>query len=348
MSAAGRLTAAWYRAALTPATALGTPLSLAFGALAATRRALYGHGVLARHRMPVPVVVIGNITVGGAGKTPLVRALAAALRAGGHRPGIVSRGHGGRLAGPHLVGGGDTADDVGDEPLLLAADGTPVAIGRDRVAAARHLLAAHPDIDVVLADDGLQHYALARDVEVAVVDAARGLGNGWLLPAGPLREPASRLGRVDAIVLNASTSAADARIADPVPVDAAPGIPRFAMRLVPQPWRRVVDDAVVADPAPFPPGTVHAIAGIADPARFFDTLERLGIDFVPHAFADHHRYTGADLAWPGARAILMTEKDAVKCRRIGDDRMAWLPVHADIDAALVTLIEDRMHGSQAA
>jgi len=348
MSAAGRLGAAWYRASLTPATALATPLSLLFGGLAATRRALYRNGWLAGHRIGVPVIVIGNITAGGAGKTPLVRALAEALRARGHRPGIVSRGHGGRLAGPHLVVAADIADDVGDEPLLLAADATPVSIGRDRVAAARHLVAAHPDVDVILADDGLQHYALRRDVEVAVVDAARGLGNGWLLPAGPLREPARRLDRVDAIVLNAAAPGAGVAAADPLPAGTAPAVPRFTMRLVPQPWRRVVDDAVVAAPSALPRDAVHAIAGIANPARFFDTLRGLGLDFVAHAFPDHHRYRAADLAWPGARAILMTEKDAVKCRRIGDDRMAWLPVRAEIDAALVTLIEDRMHGSQAA
>jgi tetraacyldisaccharide 4'-kinase len=172
------------------------------------------------------------------------------------------------------------------------------------------------------------------------------LGNGWLLPAGPLREPAHRLDRVDAIVLNAA--AAGAAPSEPLPAGTAPAVPRFAMRLVPQPWRRVVDDAVVAAPSALPREAVHAIAGIANPVRFFDTLRGLGLDFVAHAFPDHHQYRAADLAWPGARAILMTEKDAVKCRRIGDDRMAWLPVRAEIDAALVTLIEDRMHGSQAA
>jgi len=346
MSVAGRFGAAWYRTSLTPATALATPLALLFGGLAATRRALYRNGWLAANRIAVPVIVVGNITAGGAGKTPLVRALADALRARGHRPGIVSRGHGGRVAGPHLVVAGDSADDVGDEPLLLAADATPVSIGRDRVAAARHLVTARPDVDVILADDGLQHYALRRDVEVAVVDAARGLGNGWLLPAGPLREPARRLDRVDAIVLNAA--AAVASPTDPLPAGTAPPVPRFTMRLVPQAWRRVVDDAIVAPPSSLPRETVHAIAGIANPARFFDTLRSLGLDFVAHAFPDHHRYRAAELAWPDARAILMTEKDAVKCRLIGDERMLWLPVRAEIDAALVTLIEDRMHGSQAA
>jgi len=216
------------------------------------------------------------------------------------------------------------------------------------VAAARHLVSAYPDVDVILADDGLQHYALGRDVEIAVVDAARGLGNGWLLPAGPLREPAGRLERVDAIVLNAAASGAGAQRRDALPAGAAPTVPRFAMRLVPQPWRRVVDGAIVAAPSALPRDAVHAIAGIAHPARFFDTLRGLGLDFVAHPFPDHHRYTRADLDWPGAQAILMTEKDAVKCRRIGDERMAWLPVRAEIDDALVTLIEDRMHGSQAA
>ena len=344
-----RLVDAWYRAALTPLTASVTPLAVAFGVVAAARRQLYRHGLLARRRVGVPVVVVGNVTVGGAGKTPLVRALVASLRARGHRPGIVSRGHGGRLSGPHVVQGGDEADDVGDEPLLLAADGTPVAVGRDRAAAARHLLGAHPGIDVIVADDGLQHYALWRDVEIAVVDGARGLGNGWLMPAGPLREPATRLCRVDAVVVNT----VDAQSSPPSPIAGAPpgaaaAVPRFAMRLVPQPWRRVAGGGAVPDLAALPPGSVHAVAGIANPARFFALVARLGIAATPHPFPDHHRFVAGDMAIPGARAILMTEKDAVKCRRIADERMFWLPVHAEVDAALVTLIEDRMHGSQAA
>ena len=314
--------------------------------LVAVRRGLFRAGILRAHRLPVPVIVVGNINVGGVGKTPLTRALAEQLALRGRKPGIVSRGYGGSNVAPRAVVRGDDPGVVGDEPPLYAEAGLPVWIGHDRVEAARGLIRSHPACDVIVADDGLQHYALRRDVEVAVIDAARGLGNGWLLPAGPLREPARRLDRVDAIVLNAAATVVAP--ADPLRSGAAPTVPRFTMRLLPEAWRRVVDDAVVAQPSSLPREAVHAVAGIANPARFFDTLRGLGLNFVAHPFPDHHRYRAVDLAWPGARAILMTEKDAVKCRLIGDDRMLWLPVRAEIDAALVTLIEDRMHGSQAA
>jgi tetraacyldisaccharide 4'-kinase len=370
MRFAERLAAAWYRPTLTPLTALLVPAALLFAVAVAARRALYRLGVLRVKRVGVPVVVVGNVTVGGTGKTPLVRALVGALQARGWQPGIVSRGYGGSAAGPRQVVVGDDAAQVGDEALLHACGGVPVVVGRDRVGAARHLLAAHPRTDVIVADDGLQHYALGRDVEIVVIDALRGFGNGWPLPAGPLREPASRAGSATLRVRAGSTppDAADSR---GMPADAAsrieagsdarearaapPRTPRpgagprdFAMTIAPMPWRSVRGDKAAPDWSLLPRGTVHAVAGIAHPQRFFDLLRTLGIDAVPHAFADHHRFDAADLAFPGARAVLMTEKDAVKCARIADDRMFWLPVRAEIDAALVTLVEDVLHGSQAA
>jgi tetraacyldisaccharide 4'-kinase len=299
------------------------------------RRALYRAGWLRTTHFPVPVVVVGNVTVGGTGKTPLVRALALALRANGRHPGIVSRGHGGRVSGVRLVAPGDDAALVGDEPLLLAAD-APVAVGVDRVAAARALLGEHPEVDVIVSDDGLQHYALGRNAEVVVIDAQRRFGNGCLLPAGPLREPAARALRADARVYAGPSN--DAALADGDSV----------MRLEPLSWRPLVEGVAVPDLAALPPHSVHAVAGIAHPQRFFDTLAGLGIRAVTHAFADHHAFTRADLAFPEARAILMTEKDAVKCRRIADEGMFWLPVRAVIDPALVARIEDRIHGPKAA
>jgi tetraacyldisaccharide 4'-kinase len=285
--------------------------------------------------LPVPVVVVGNVTVGGTGKTPLVRALVQALRARGRQPGIVSRGHGGRVSGVRIVLPSDDAAIAGDEPVLLAAD-APVAVGADRVAAARALLAQHPEVDVIVSDDGLQHYALGRSAEIVVIDAQRRFGNGWLLPAGPLREPMSRARRADVRVYSG------VREGDVTPADGT------AMRLAPLPWRALAVGVGVPELGALPDGSVHAIAGIAHPERFFELVARLGVQCIVHAFPDHHAFTAADLAFPDARAILMTEKDAVKCRRIADERMFFLPVRAVIHPALVARIEDRIHGPEAA
>ncbi len=337
MSLADRLAASWYASRPTPLAALLWPLSRAFGAAASLRRALFRAGVLAVTRLPVPVVVVGNITVGGTGKTPVVIALAAALAARGWRPGIVSRGYGGTNTAPRAVKPGDDPRAVGDESLLLAATGFPVWIGRRRADAARSLLTAHPECDVVIADDGLQHYALGRTVEIAVVDAIRELGNGLLLPAGPLREPPSRLADVDMVL----------RLV-------APGSSRIgsgnghAVTLEPLPWRNLVRPDAVADPAAWRAGEVHAIAGIGNPQRFFDLVRASGVSAVCHALPDHHRFSPGDLAFPDAVAILMTEKDAVKCAPFADARCWALPVRARIDAPLIAKIEDKLRGSQAA
>jgi tetraacyldisaccharide 4'-kinase len=204
------LTRAWYAPQPTLLAQLLRPLSWLFGGVAALRRAAYRHRLLPEARLPVPVIVVGNITVGGTGKTPLVIALAEALRARGRRPGIVSRGYGRAGHGVRAVRIDDDARDTGDEALLLAASGAPTWIGADRAAAARALLSAEPETDVILADDGMQHYALARDVEIVVIDGSRDLGNRLLLPAGPLREPPSRLACVDAVVRLRATPAAGA------------------------------------------------------------------------------------------------------------------------------------------
>ncbi|HEX4882897.1 MAG TPA: tetraacyldisaccharide 4'-kinase, partial [Casimicrobiaceae bacterium] len=298
-----RLVASWYAPRRTPLALALWPLALLFRAVVALRRALYAAGVLRSERAPVPVVVVGNLAVGGAGKTPLVVALAAALAARGRRPGIVSRGYGGTVRGVREVRPGDDPAIVGDEPLLLAATGHPVVVGRDRPAAVRALLAAHPACDVVVCDDGLQHYALARDVEIAVVDASRGLGNGLVLPAGPLREPAARLARVDAVV---TLVAADGEGRSAPPRETT-------MTHVPAGFRNLADPSRAVDPAAWAGRRVHAIAGIGHPQRFFDLLARLGVRATPHPFDDHHAFTPDDLALPDADVIVMTAKDAVKC-----------------------------------
>ena len=342
MRFADRLVAAWYRRTLTPLTAALTPLAAVFVAASALRRACFRSGLIRAQRLRVPVIVVGNITVGGSGKTPLVAALAEALAARGWRPGIVSRGHGRKGDGaaaevPRLVGRDSDAAHAGDEPVLLARSGFPVAVARDRAAAGRALLAAHPDCNVILADDGLQHYRLARDFEIAVVDAARGVGNGWRLPAGPLREAPSRLAAVDALVL---------LVTDVALHETWPGA--WRMTLEGDTFHRVDAPALTATAAAFGGGGVHAVAGIGNPARFFAQLEALGIHAAAHAFPDHHRFAAADVAIAGASAILMTEKDAVKCAAFADERCWYLPVRAQIDPALVARIEEKIRGSQAA
>ena len=343
MNFAARLSAAWYAPRLTPLTFALTPLSSLFAVAAAARRALYRVGVFQSQRLPVPVVIIGNLTVGGSGKTPLVAALAQELATRGWRPGIVSRGYGRRgKEGAGVVALLVTPDAdparVGDEPLLLARSGFPVAVARDRVAAGRALLAAHPDCNVILADDGLQHYALARDVEIVVVDAARGFGNGWRLPAGPLREGPLRLTMVDAVVALASD--------DATPLTTLPGA--YRMTLVGDKFRRVSAPEVMSTADAFAGAGVHAVAGIGNPDRFFAQLRALGIEVIGHHFPDHHHFVAADLAFPDATMVLMTEKDAVKCRAFADERCWYLPIRARIDPALVVHVEEKLRGYQAA
>ncbi len=324
---ASRLVAAWYQPHLTPLTAALFPLSWLMRAGVRVRRALYDAGLMAVERMPVPVVVVGNLAVGGGGKTPAARALANALAIHGHRPGIVSRGYGGSARAATAVMPDSDPALVGDEPPILAGAGHPVFVAPRRADAARALLAAHPECTVIVADDGLQHYALARDVEIALVDGTRGLGNGQLLPAGPLREPPSRLASVDAVVTL-------------VPYDAPFPAPRdngreSAMAQIPLAFRNVADPALTAGPERFRRADVHALAGTANPARFFASLAALGIEATPHAFADHHRYAAADVEFANAAAVLMTEKDAVKCRGFADARFWYLPIEARLDPALV-------------
>jgi len=340
MTLSSRLVAAWYAPRLRALTLFLVPLSLLFALATGVRRALYRAGVLKTERVPVKVVVVGNITVGGSGKTPLAAALCRALAERGWRPGIVSRGHGREIRdeAPLVVTPDADVARAGDEPLLLARSGFPVAVAPDRVAAARTLIAAHPACNVIVADDGLQHYRLHRDVEIVVVDAARGLGNSWRLPAGPLREAASRLNEVDAIVALVTAGAAAPWIAPNA----------YVMTLVGDAFRRVDGSALTQPPSAFTGAGVHAIAGIGNPERFFAHLAALGIRATCHPFPDHHRFVASDLALPDARVILMTEKDAVKCTTLADARCWYLPVRAHIDPALVERVLESLRGPEAA
>jgi tetraacyldisaccharide 4'-kinase len=316
------------------------PLASLFGAVVYLRRALYRLRVLPRIGIGIPVIVVGNISMGGSGKTPLVLWIAQHLHANGWRPGIVSRGYGGRVAArgepPVEVGVASDPAAVGDEPVLLAhRSGCPVWVGADRVAACRALSTRHPECDVLVLDDGLQHYRLGRDVEIAVIDA-RGLGNGYLFPAGPLREPASRLASVDAVVRNGTpTTGSD-----------------FAMRLEGRKLVALADASRVVEAAALGSKRVHAVAGIGDPARFFRHLEALGFEVVPHPFPDHHAYCARDLEFDEPLPVVMTEKDAVKCGPFvvcdaarARERFWVLPVSAVLDPAFGAMLEGKLRGN---
>jgi tetraacyldisaccharide 4'-kinase len=298
------------------------PASLLYAAIIALRRLCYRRGWLRSERLPVPVIVVGNVTVGGTGKTPLVIWLVEQLRARGWRPGIVSRGYGGASAQwPREVHAHSDPVEVGDEPVLLAQRlACPIVVGPRRVEAGRRLLAGQA-VDIVVADDGLQHYALGRDIEIVVVDGARGLGNRMLLPAGPLREPPGRLRGVDLIVIN-SGSGAGAR-----------------MDLLPDAVTRL-DGSETRPLAEFRERTVHAVAGIGNPERFFASLRAAGLDVQPHAFPDHHRFKAEDIVFADNAEVVMTEKDAVKCRRFAGSRHWYLPVRARLEPAAEARLDE--------
>jgi tetraacyldisaccharide 4'-kinase len=292
------------------------PFAWLYGFIARRRRARLSAQA---QRLPVPVIVVGNISIGGTGKTPFVIWLVERLREWGYTPGVISRGYGGRAAQyPMAVTRDSDPAQCGDEPLLMARHlGVPLAVDPDRTAAAHFLLAQHPRIDVLVADDGLQHYRLPRDLEICVVDGVRGLGNGALLPAGPLRELPGRLREVALAVVNGGAWRGEAPIhADmKLQLDAAFS---FAGE------RRTLES--------FKGQSVHAVAGIGHPERFFSQLRALGLDVIMHAFPDHHAYRADDLDFHDALPMLMTEKDAVKCGGFARANYWFVPVSAELHA----------------
>ena len=300
------------------------PLSWLYAAAGALRRRLYAAGVKRSFRAAVPVVVVGNLTVGGTGKTPVTVWLADRLRSRGFRPGIVSRGYGGVVGDtPMQANAGSDPGIVGDEPILLAKRSRcPVVVHPNRVAASREL--ADIGVDVILADDGLQHYRLRRDFEIAVVDGARGFGNGWQLPAGPLREPRARLDGVDRILVNSESP--DSREADGLnlPPGRTTGFHLVLHELV------SVDGSSSRSFEELRGRTVHAVAAIGNPERFFRALEARGLRVLRHPFPDHAVLTARDLAWADEHDIVMTEKDAVKCREFATGRYWYVPVDVDM------------------
>jgi tetraacyldisaccharide 4'-kinase len=319
----------WYR--ISPLHLVLWPLSVLFTALVALRRLLYRTGLLAVTRMPVPVIVVGNISVGGTGKTPFVIWLAKLLRERGYHPGIVCRGYGGSAREPQHVAIGSDPGVVGDEATLLARRcACPVWVGAQRAAAAHALLASHPECNVVISDDGLQHYALARDVEISVIDGERGFGTGMLLPAGPLRESRQRLADFDALVVNGTALF----LRETLPSD----VPSFDMALRGKTFYDLLNPAQQAGPEHFARQRVHVVAAIGNPHHFFNHLRELGLSFTAHPFPDHHEFHASDLAFAGADAVLMTEKDAVKCEKFSSGNFWALRVDAEVDLELGELI----------
>ena len=359
------------------------PLSLVFRVLVWLRRQSFQHGLKKRTTASVPVIVVGNISVGGAGKTPLVIALAEQLADLGRAPGIVSRGYGGSETAATLVNVKAVPEVVGDEALMIARrTGMPVAVCAKRADAVQ-LLTDQCNCDVILSDDGLQHYALNRQLEICVIDARAGLGNGWCLPAGPLREPPVRLQDVDLVVYSGSEQevASDSDVRRAVSgflrrstvsstciraPGAAPGAaPGTAPGTTSETTGRVntkpfeaaytlqveaainlADSARQCSLAEFAGQQINAVAAIGRPQKFFDQLRRYGLSINEHAFSDHHVFRASDLAFNDGLPVLMTEKDSVKCDAFADDNLWYVRVVADLDNGIVDAVMDGISGRQ--
>jgi len=296
-------------------TFLLLPLSIIYCVVTWIRRVLYNYNILKSSKLPVPVVVVGNISVGGTGKTPLVIAITQYLKANGFNPGVISRGYGGRASQwPQDVTTESDPTLVGDETVLIANRcRCPVSVGPDRVAAASALLTAH-QCDIIVSDDGLQHYAMKRDIEIVVIDGERRFGNQLCLPAGPLRELPSRLRTVNILVANGT-----------------PGAGEFGMQLKAYAFHRVNNDTELKPLSAFENKRVDAVSGIGNNERFFRQLQDLGIHIRKHPFQDHHQYKLKDISFSGKKPVLMTEKDAVKCKKYTLQDAWYLRVDASLE-----------------
>lgn len=311
-----RLDHYWYSFNLV--TLLLLPISWLFRTLAAIRRTLYHFKILQQPAIAVPVIIVGNISVGGTGKTPLVTWLCQHLKHHGYKPGIISRGYGGQAqTWPQSVSPESDAKLVGDEPIILVRNtNCPMFVGPDRVAAAQQLL-RHHDCNIIIADDGLQHYRLKRDIEIVVIDGERRFGNNQCLPAGPLREPVSRLKKIDFIITNGKAQDNE-----------------FEMVIKANKMIQINSPKTPKTPQDFSGQKVHAVAGIGNPSRFFNTLTQASITFDTRIFPDHHDYNHDDLIYDDHLPIIMTEKDAVKCEKFcQSDRYWYLSINSQIDAA---------------
>ena len=308
------------------------PISMLYDDAMRFRRFLYRIRILKKTKLPVPVIIVGNITVGGTGKTPVTLWLAKFLKQQGYKPGIISRGYGGNSeTWPQLVMDQSDPEQVGDEAVLMKkrAD-CSVAVGPERVEAAR-LLLEKSDCNVIISDDGLQHYALERDIEIAVVDGDRRFGNGYTLPCGPLREPIERLQTVDFVLVNGG-EIEENEYSMMVEGD-------IAVNLVTKEEKLLTDFCLIPS---------HALAGIGNPNRFFDLLEKKGISLDCHAFLDHYQFTADDIKFNDDKPVLMTEKDAVKCVSFATEKHWYVRINATPQKQFVdklfTLIKEKKSG----
>lgn len=312
-----------------------TPLSWLFFVIARIRGWLYKSGWLKSYRLSVPVIVVGNINVGGTGKTPLVIWLAEQLLQAGYKPGIISRGYGGQINAAQAVFADSNPQQLGDEPVLIAKrTNCPVFVSPDRVAAGQALLQARPECNVIISDDGLQHYRLQRDVEIVVFDSVKGFGNEALLPAGPLRENASRLRSVDAVVSNGT-------VADVQRFLNIYGVRPIEMQLQSGNFFNLLDASKKSAAAAFAGQQVRAIAGIGNPERFFQQLTHMGISFSSKSYPDHYAFSARDFELTSEN-VVMTEKDAVKCHAFAQSNFWVLPVNALIKDDLITIILNKL------
>lgn len=314
------------------------PLSWIFGLVVSVRSHLYKKAWFNSHRLPVPVIVVGNINVGGTGKTPLVIWLAEQLTQVGYKPGIISRGYGGSVNEVTEVFADSNPATVGDESVLIALrTSCPMFVSANRVQAGLALLKAHPECNIIISDDGLQHYRLQRDVEIVVVDSVKGFGNGALLPAGPLRESINRMSTVDCLVSNGGAF----NIANLQ--SGLQHLKTIEMQLTPSLFYKLIDRNVKSDASMFKLKKVKAIAGIGSPQRFFQQLKSMGIESHNVAYADHHAFVAKDIEDLNAEFILMTEKDAVKCRSFAKPNCWVLPINAEVNDDLLKVVLNKLN-----
>lgn len=315
-----------------PVALLFIPLTWLFSGVVWLRSFMLEKGWLASTRLNVPVIIVGNITVGGTGKTPVVIWVAELLKSAGYTPGVISRGYGGIASSwPQQVRADSDSRVVGDEAKILARrTGCPVAVGPVRAQSAQALI-DHHGCDVIISDDGLQHYALQRDIEIAVVDGERRFGNGYLLPAGPLREPVGRLKNVDFIICNGLANANE-----------------YALKIEGNEAIKLLDESQRCELESFSETPCHAIAGLGNPARFFSHLKKFNISFKSHIFPDHFKYAEKDINFDDDKPVLMTEKDAVKCTFIANEKHWYVPIKAQMTEkfglTLLSMMKEKTNG----
>ena len=301
------------------------PFALIFSYLTTRRRRKYIKNINESYKADVPIIVVGNLTIGGTGKTPLVKHIAIELIERGYKPGIVSRGYGGKFKETLQVKEDSSVKETGDEAQILAKLNLPFYLDKNRVRAVKTLIKNH-DCDVIISDDGLQHYSMARDIEIAVIDGKRRFGNNLTFPAGPLRESIKRLKSVDFIVNNSGPTEED----------------EFLMSVSPSKFVHLKSGkSYSVDNWPMHK-QIHAVAGLGNPGRFFDLLEKLGFEIIRHPFPDHHNFTSSDMFYLDHLPIVMTEKDASKCKDLDINKIWYLTIDADVSNKFIDKLDNKL------